>query len=400
MASLYGRLFRYRERPHRRPKEDFLTEALADLLARMPRPIMAEFTASLFLPQEARREWQKLIDQGGRFDWRTHYSIQIENGRRYPDLVLVSDADEPLLLIENKIGHQISEYPTSANQDPASDRTDEDQGEIANQLTAYGQWLALRSQGRSWPGAIALLTHFTPPPADFAASETRRYGLRFRHICRWHQLFQHLTALSNSQPAQEWSLIGQELAEFLREEEMNSETITFNDIARAEVFMPSAERFENTFSQIWETLAPSWKSRTGHSFGIQYLSEHGIVWDWMYLKEPFAPAKTSWYVAWGIRFPEITDKWKNAAPPLPQRTHVFVSIGSEGKPRLPNLSQKMLASSKFPKGWSGLPDASDEDIRLVIAKPLAECADDPNLLHHELTHRIRDGGGFGVAEVS
>ncbi len=83
MSSLYGRLFTYRERPHRSPLEDFLTEALADLLNRMPTSEMVEFVSKFFLPGDdplasaARKAWQELVKtcSSEGWQWATRSSI-------------------------------------------------------------------------------------------------------------------------------------------------------------------------------------------------------------------------------------------------------------------------------------------------------------------------------------
>jgi len=50
MYSLYGKLFKYREREQRSPLEDYLTECLADLFNRLDLTAQASFTSRIFIP--------------------------------------------------------------------------------------------------------------------------------------------------------------------------------------------------------------------------------------------------------------------------------------------------------------------------------------------------------------
>src|SRR4051812_35191531 len=78
LPSLYGRLFTYRETAVMSPLENFLSEALADLLGRMLPSIVIEFVADAFLPDAAARAaWTARAVRCGGFVWTRE--------RRLPD---------------------------------------------------------------------------------------------------------------------------------------------------------------------------------------------------------------------------------------------------------------------------------------------------------------------------
>ena len=52
MSNLYCRLFKYRSRERRAPLGDYLSEALVDLMQRMPPSTMLAFVAETFLPEQ------------------------------------------------------------------------------------------------------------------------------------------------------------------------------------------------------------------------------------------------------------------------------------------------------------------------------------------------------------
>src|SRR5438128_1070292 len=100
--SLYGRLFKYRERQARSPLEDFTSEALADILMRMPMKERVTLAGTLFVPPADRSQW---------IESASHGDIQIVTQRRLgtegiADIVLEKD-HSPLLLVENKVGAAI-----------------------------------------------------------------------------------------------------------------------------------------------------------------------------------------------------------------------------------------------------------------------------------------------------
>src|SRR5688572_9681217 len=121
MDTLYGRLFRYKARPDREPLEDFLSEALADLLGRMPRAEVTAFLDHAFQQSRSASFSSELADT--KLEWRTQESVP----GGIIDLVLFADGT-PRLLIENKTWSGFQDHSTVE--------------EEANQLHTYCRWLA------------------------------------------------------------------------------------------------------------------------------------------------------------------------------------------------------------------------------------------------------------------
>ncbi len=226
MVSLYGRLFTFRERPLRTPLEDFLTEALADLLNRMPPVEMREFVSKCFMPPllDAQQAWHELANtlSGDRLQWISRPSINVRSGTRYPDLMLYAGETRPLLIVENKIGSGIGEHDVSQmdedNTEVLANHTSDIQTiETIDQLAIYGSWLSSQCQ-EPWPGAIAFLTHFTPPPLGFGLGDRSAYGVEWQRVCRWRDIWSWLTrvprhSIGGGLPA--WQVLAAELADFL-----------------------------------------------------------------------------------------------------------------------------------------------------------------------------------------
>ena len=123
--SLYSRLFWRAPSAIKETKEDFLSEALGDILTRLSQPEAQQFIENILLKNIRHRCWvaQFMLGLGSKqLVWETQYRIIAPNknfDRRRPDLVLFADRC-PMLVVEAKV-------------DAA---TDEDQ------LQAYGSWLA------------------------------------------------------------------------------------------------------------------------------------------------------------------------------------------------------------------------------------------------------------------
>jgi hypothetical protein len=291
--------------------------------------------------------------------------------------MLCAGENRPLLIVENKIGGGIGEHDVGPIiEDNAEIKANNTLGfqaaETIDQLASYGQWLSAQCEPHPWPGAIAFLTHFTAPPAGFGVGDRSAYGVEWQGVCRWRDVWRWLTRASHPSSGGtpvSWQVLAPELAEFLVEKKMNLESVSFYDISAAEIFIKSASRLEYTFTQIRESLRPQWPD-AGFSpttrGRIQYNSEGGVLWDWMYLGPPYSPVTwNNWFIAWGFRFPELSGWWKDASPALPQTNHAFVSVGSEGQPWLPVSSpqvREQLAGS-----WSVVPNDC-----IVAARALCE----------------------------
>jgi hypothetical protein len=186
--------------------------------------------------------------------------------------------------------------------------------------------------------------------------------------------------LNNASGLDGWNLIASELSSFLRERQMNSETMMLHDLALAESYLPHAERMNQLFKRIWEEgVNPVWQQNKGHTDGyvversfIRYESVRALLWDWFYLnKGEYNPNEWEWYYGWGIAFPQLGDTWLNADPPLPSRTFLFACFRS-------NTARQPIPRNGNPEGWSVGFDA--EIVNFVCGKPISDFSDDPEQL--------------------
>lgn len=314
--NLYGRLFRYRAREARSPLEDFLSEALVDLLGRMPINAASDLLSAVTgMPGV----WREAM-MTGRADWSTQVSC--DGG--FADIVL-RIGSRPALVIENKLHSGIRVHGGDAGRD--------------NQLTTYGRWLK-RMRNPARPSALVLLTHATPPPADFLSGGD--YGVNNCAVFTWSRLARWLTRRVSRSGGDTWELLAREIVGFLGEHGMTNDTITNSDMAAAHLFVPSWSRWEHTFAAMWgavDDLREGLLSRK--SSRLELNREGGMLWQWSYA---VAPLPHSSWVAFGFRFPDISDWYQEAG--LPDHPHFLLIVGSDdGKLPVETIEQ-------LPEKWS------------------------------------------------
>jgi hypothetical protein len=332
--SLYSRLFAYRARPSRDPKEDFLTEALAHLLSRMPPDVTNSFITELLLPRGdgPQQAWTERFDAQPNGRWVTQFSIQNGEQSGRLDILYLDQQEKPVLIIENKISAFAGD----------------------EQMIFYSEWL--RGQNlHGWPGVICFLTHTTKAPAGFAANHL------YNTICRWSDVYKWLRQKAPSDGAgavTPWKVFAKELADFLKEEEMGADSISERDIGALYMFINSGEKFRYFFEETYQNKVMQIQNLHHIREGIcrepyHFEKDIGAIWEWIYLRDDLSPQNNnSWYIAWGLRLPEISSKWNDMNPRLPDRTHAFVVWTSDKRPFVPTITPNNLPNCDE---WRSLP---------------------------------------------
>ena len=364
--SIYTKLFSYRPRPTRRPREDFLSAALADILNRLPRETSISFVTDILLAGHAKQQlWLKYIEASpsSALRWTTQIGVRHRQAG-IVDLLLRVDGQEAIV-IENKIGALVRAHDEDGDRDaepPIGDATAD-----ANQLRTYGHWLATRCQGKPWPGALILLTHYTVAPADFGGRTPGDYGVPILQVCRWDMIWRwarNITPRSiargdfDNRPT--WISLCHELAEFLEDQNMVDDFMTLHDLAVLQIFVDSAARVNATFAAIRAAVVLETNGLAhGHIRSPEYDSEACVAWSWFYIQTPSIVAQR-WHFGWGIRFPQLSQWWLGCES-LPRVPHAFLTLTTD-EVALP------LTDIDIPVGWVVTPEEGD----LVIAKPMHE----------------------------
>lgn len=349
---LYRRLFKYAPRD-KTPLENFLTEALCDLLERITssdRSAGECFIKRAFLAEtEASSKIFSKIHSAEHLTWNTQYTFKFNNECGRPDLCLSAGADI-ILVIENKVGAGLTTHSAPGGIDDRDTR---------NQLEFYDDWLAT-----TYPEAgLVLLTHLTDAPPGFVEYESvpelgegvssHRYKAAFRRECRWTNVYECLLTwcdgIANQTQYEEQTVsraLTREFCSFLRENSMGLRKIENKDLELLDSFF--SQEILNTFKQLSEIVRtavipvipnaqrlPKSLPQT-HAWG-----RDEVIWDWSYCYEN----TLDWYLGWGFA---AKNAFKGSGIVLPDSLQAFVVLASDVT-NIP-LQQHELARARQ-QGW-------------------------------------------------
>lgn len=304
-SSLYSRLFRYAASSKRSPLENFITEALADVLDRLSktRPsTVAECINHVLLHNSTtdRKVLMQKVKAARHFRWETQEYI----GRGSFDISLWGDGGR-LLVIENKLGAGLTTHATSENGEE----------KLINQLEFYGRHLARHDP----QAALVLLTQGTPAPEDFLLPEAdRKYAVKTRAVCQWYQLIASLRATyPRGHGGESTAIILDEFLRFCEEKGMD-------DLHSDELAAVSAALSKQIVTKVNRTLdaamiALRLKDRYPALSKSGALQE--IYWRWFY------PFGTLYYV--GLGFAQGGENNAFQARDLPDSLLAFVFFTRE-----------------------------------------------------------------------
>jgi hypothetical protein len=352
MEALFSRLFRYRERAKRSPREDFLTEALAALLVRMPVACAREFVAKLFVPSSLREAFTNL---SGFLEVGTQVPAR---GKRID--LLVSFGGQPAIVVENKLQSGFQKHELE-NED--GDHAENEQAaQTQHQLVTYGRWLSQTTRLETWPGVVVLLTHGTLPPDGFVTGNAHAYGSE-PHTVRWrevHLAIDGLVTRSRHAPG-EWLFVARELRRYLEDQSMSASDIKTRDMAALSLFSGSYSSVNATFTEILDELYrrfPDDFTKRGRT-AWDFRDDRRIILGWLFFQNNDESRAES--LSWGLRFFEGTTWWVDCDPPLPRWDHAFLYFGFE--------DQRTLT---LPAAASGRWSVSGDKKELVTAKPFSD----------------------------
>jgi len=290
--SLYGNLFRYREGRERKPLENFLSEALKDLLNRLPKNEATAFTLDVLLNERRRtkdaaatRSLNSLkvrLASSSSLHWDTQCPIRFAGQTKIPDISAFGSGCR-LLAIEVKVGQQLADQ----------------------QLEHYGGGLA--GDNRVDPDlgcALVFLSHATGVPSDFLSSEAAagsQYHVPLRGACSWTDVYEWLSdAHARANPGTFTAGLIGEFAEFLKENHMDAMNEADLDALREVLSCGTQGKLLPLLKRTREVIAPLVARGYYHGRGDIYdafAESNGTkVWDWCYSDKQ----RGQWYIAWGL----------------------------------------------------------------------------------------------------
>lgn len=340
MDTLYARLFRYKARPDREPLEDFLSEALADLLGRMPREEVTAFLDHAF--QEAGATFFSSQLAGAELEWRTQEAVP----GGIVDLALFTGG-APRLVIENKTWSGFQDHSTD--------------DEEANQLHTYCRWLAAECPDGMSHGVL-LITGTTSSPPGFHGGDG--YAVSTRAQITWAAVGRWLSARAAATDADgaTWRDLAADFVQFIREKKLSSEVFVPADVSAAHLVLPTMDRWSATFDTIWQGGKLIWAEfLNARVSDLLFHSEAGMLWHWRYSRQSAGAAKT--WVALGLRFPDQSGWYGSLS--LSQPHFIFIVGSDDGA---------LECAGHLPPDWI----RDDEDGRFLLARATDSFGDRPD----------------------
>jgi hypothetical protein len=289
MSSLYERLFKYRASDRQTPLENYLTEALCDLLNRIGEE-NAQAQANLLHMLFACHISEVV-------DFRTQVPVRLSSkNSRIPDLVGWRNG-KVVCLVEVKVnaGFTGETSAGAAVQDEAEDSSSREAN--SHQLKAYGKWL----ENHHPEAKIVLLTYRTQPPSDFF-QEGGEYGVPVgnRHVLHWQTVYNALDAHAGS--GQACSILVKDFCQFLQTRGIAMPSLDHNELDTLKAFVgtgtaEAVQRFMNSLRDQCKDIAQnngiacSWAQDLSYQYGGQFISDHTLI-GWVKMKD--LPAQISW----------------------------------------------------------------------------------------------------------
>ena len=298
--SLYEKLFKYAPSSNRTPLENFLTEALCDILERLrtvDSDAALDLLVQVFLGNRGSPAFRRTLEDASKFFWITQVRIKVGRQFGYLDLCLFVDG-KPLVAIENKVAAGFTEHTLMG----------EGETKAISQMMLYDQWLCTKNPD----GALVLLTHFTEGPEGFAersptANISHLFRAPVRNKCLWTTVYGWLAQWRNLVTEQDdieiaslRKLVGEFLG-FLEERKMAPISIRAGDLnvigswLEQDVWRKARQVLEET-RNIAVPIVPLAYGKP-KSFPVTYLAgQYDLLWDWTYCFEK----ELKWYVGWGL----------------------------------------------------------------------------------------------------
>jgi hypothetical protein len=361
--SLYHRLYNSLPTQGHSQRENFLTEAFADLMNRLERGFPSDahrFIADTLLGNIAvGRSAQSLaqrIQATQHLYWDTQHTISLGGSlRKRPDIIVTLD-EKCALLVEVKIAaaftkrlrHRTKVAPVVEKQDS----NEQQHGDVFFQLDDYGRWLA----GHHPDSALVLLTHSKEAPSDFlTGAGDSRYAVHLRSVCHWRAVYNWLrnwTIIENGDTDTE--RLALDFLKFLEEvgmSEMNEKDVQLLNGLSSFYRRWSEQKVDLKIKdallvarEVVDRVVPS-RAADGAPKLPGWDDVDFAFWDWFY---PYAsPDDLDLHLAWGFADPENAHFFRTELN-LHPRLQAFVYVQG-------NAALRAIQSDRY-KLWTPITD--------------------------------------------
>lgn len=320
--GLFSGLFTYRPREGRTPLEEFTSAGLIYLLNRLSNAEQIKFLANFSAEDGGPIEWSKFLSENEKFRWNAEFPVKgaLSNGRA--DLIAFDSKKRPRIIIENKIGADVSD----------------------TQLAVYRDALA---RDDDVPVALIFLSHTTSTPeqlwrfSDDAILVTAHS--RWRSIGKW---------LSDKPSHDEMTnCIAAEFRDFLHEQGILQTMMNMNSGAALQLFLAHRDVIENSIYALLEPMQDEFSSWISRKQSLP-LGEDGVFGFWTNMPKCAVPSA---FFGAAIVYPDQCGWW---LPGNPLEPHFVIYLSADKESGWPNIQCD---------GWHW----REEDRELLALTPVA-----------------------------
>ena len=359
--GIYSQLYKYRD-----TRENFLTEALADIFNRLPTRLQIELIVGM-LPASCSGRLRNECKDGKKIEARTQVSIVTAGSVKRPDIIVCLDS-KPLILFEVKCDAPLGVHRLEGQEHDRPMEPEQTIFSFQNQLKTYTDWIASQCTG-NWSGAVVFLTHGTPPPEGF--EDEGRGGESVICVTRkWKNVGDWLAKnLDLNESDTTYCALASDFTDFLEGEGLMTEFMTSRDLAAMALFMPAYRSLDYTFGTVISAITSKYPTSKGGNVHRQFDPDGNIYWAWYFLNNKLNPPDSKFYIAMGICFPN--QGWLDSQKQIPKHEPFFFVIIADDWEGV--KASKLL--SKVPEGWVDIYDGYD----LVITRPVSQFEADPDI---------------------
>lgn len=361
--SVYNRLYKSLPREGHSQRENFLTEAFADLMNRLERVFPTEsrhFIVDTLLRNRAENRsadaLARRVALAKHIRWDTQQPIWLgDSSRKRPDIAINIDG-KCALLVEVKIAAAFTKRTRRSPKELAENEEAVEQAptqDIFYQLDDYGKWLFDHDPN----AALVLLTHSKEAPEFLTSGGDSRYWTQLRSVCHWRGVYSWLHDWANKNGGNtDAESLARDFLEFLEEEGMSE--MNEKDVQMLNAFLFSSRRWKEhkidekiadamvvARQAMYTFLPPRKKNGTPKS-----LPEHSYdaFWDWSIPYD--SPDDLNLHVGWGFSDAENSSFFPGLN--LPIRLQAFIYVQG-------NSALKAIRNDKY-HSWTVIAEEGDE----------------------------------------
>ena len=360
MRSMFSRLYARGERPGRSRLEDYLTEVFGSLFDRLGGEARRTLLHAL-MDGAARARFDETFPELDEVSLATQVTLDATGHHKRPDMVLRLHGQD-ILVIEAKLGAPVARYI-----DRDAPVVEGNEVITKGQLEIYATWIAGRNSGPtdSWPGALILLTAWTPPPEGFPSTDAAGVFESVRtwtHVAKW--IDAHVSSLDAVSLA-----LARDLLAFLKEKNLLDRHFNARDLAALTHYAGADDAFKHTVGVAMRAVA---KAHAGlgvfkdYSVGVD--TSIGTYQSWIYLNAKLQHLNSKFWIGLGI-CPEPGPAFDEDFIATAEEPFFLIYFGDE------HLKQKPRERvTAMPEGWVEMRARP----ALIATKPVREFPGDPD----------------------